>query len=493
MNTRVPRRSGRWARHLRGLGLAVAGLLAAALLPASAGADVNVDTFTTKPVTVAGYEVQQSFMVPATHPKFSDSDHGYITRMEVDVVDADGTPVPIQRLMLHHIVFANVSTRDRTCASVTGFDGNIMPGFNSERFYAAGEERAKMLLPSGYGYRVEESDLWGLLYMFMNHRAVTDTAYIQYKITSVSGADAAGIREVDPYWLDVNNCHADPIYNVPGNGGPGSTNVRTYDLALPESGRLVAAGGHVHGGAHMLTLTEPDCGDRELGRSLPTWGNPDHPFYNVRPILHEPGPINMSGFGTPTGIPVAAGERLRLSSIYDDSLPHVRVMGIMIAYVAPDPTVTERCGRLPGDILNLGTDQPGRPGPIPYRIPLTGLDAAGNAETIKNPPGKLKKVRSGTELIVGDHFFLDRNVKIKKGATLDWRFASEDLHNVTVANGPIGIGSDNLNDDRTFSQRFNKKGTYRLFCALHPVQMTERVVVVGKHGKRSTRGRGGSS
>ena len=50
--------------------------------------------------------------------------------------------------------------------------------------------------------------------------------------------------------MDVNNCHADPIYNVRGNGDPGTTDVRSYDLTMPESGRLVAAGGHVHGGAH---------------------------------------------------------------------------------------------------------------------------------------------------------------------------------------------------------------------------------------------------
>lgn len=189
----------------------------------------------------------------------------------------------------------------------------------------------------------------------MNHRSAYDEAYIQYKVTVDTDPS---LTPVEPYWLDVRNCSADPIYNVPGTKGRGSTQVRSWDYRVPEAGRVVAGGGHVHGGARRLTLTEPDCEDREIARSVPTWGLPDHPFYNVRPVLHEPGPINMSGFGTPTGIPVAEGERLRLSSLYEDSQPHVRVMGIMVIFVASDPEVTERCGPLPDDVTTVKTDSP---------------------------------------------------------------------------------------------------------------------------------------
>ena len=85
---------------------------------------------------------------------------------------------------------------------------------------------------------------------------------------------------------------------MPGTGEKGSTHTKSADFTLPEAGRIIAGGGHIHGGARRLTLTEPGCDDREIGRSVPTWGTPDHPFYNVKPILHEPGPINMTGFGT---------------------------------------------------------------------------------------------------------------------------------------------------------------------------------------------------
>jgi Stress up-regulated Nod 19 len=470
----------------------VAGLAFVLLIaPAAAPAEVRTDTFDVGPLTVGGYEVQQSFAV-APHPNLGAAEHGFITRMEVDVVDENGTPIPIQRLMLHHIVFANLSRPDETCQSITGFDGTLNPGLARERFFAAGEERARMTLPPGYGYRLDDSDFWGLLYMFMNHRAQTDTAYIRYTTTTVTGSDAAQIKRVDPYWLDVRNCHADPIYNVPGNKGPGSTHTRSYELAMPQSGRVIAGGGHVHGGARMLTLSQPDCGDRELARSEPTWGAPDHPFYNVKPILHEPGPINMTAFGTQSGFPVAAGQRLRLDSLYDNSLPHTRVMGIMVVYVDPDDPgdrtddVAPGCAPLPDDVGYVGGNELGRGGPIPYRIPLTGLNENGDAVTIKNPPGKIERMRSGSTLFVGDRFFVNRNVKVKRGARLTWSFGTEQLHNVTLANGPIGIGSDNLDGDRTFEQELRKKGNYRFFCALHPVEMTQRVKVVGKH-KRNRR------
>jgi plastocyanin len=439
-------------------------------VPTGAAAATETQTYTL-PVQSAGYEVKQGVMF-APHPAVD----GFVTRMEVDVVDENGQQVPIQRLMLHHIVFVNLNRPDHTCGNFTLFDNRTtVPA--GERFYAAGEERAKMVLPPGYGYRMRPNDNWGLLYMLMNHRSAPDNAFIQYTVTT--DTDPA-IERVEPYWLDVENCRADPIYNVPGNQGPGSTHVESMEFQMPEAGRIIAGGGHVHGGAYGLNLRQPDCGDRLIADSTPTWGNPEHPFYNVRPVLHEPGPINMTAFGTEAGIPVSQGERLRLDSVYDNSLPHVRVMGIFVMYVDPDPGVTEACGELPSDVTVLDGSQDGRPGPIPYEIPLTGLNKKGEAVTIAKPPGETKRLRSGATIQVGDRYFKKPNVRVRRGADLTWQFSGYALHNLTLANGPIGIGSPNLDQGRTFDVSFDEKGTYRFFCAIHPVQMSERVVVGGK-------------
>src|SRR4051794_24879746 len=147
--------------------------------------------------------------------------------MDVDVVDARGRKVPIQRLMLHHIVFSSLGTRDTTCSTFTGLDSVTTFPAVAQRFYAAGEERSRLRLPSGYGYRVAGADTWAMTWMLMNHRARTDRAYIRYRVTY--DTDPAAVTPVQPVWLDVANCRMDPIYDVPGGRPAGSTDVRTMD------------------------------------------------------------------------------------------------------------------------------------------------------------------------------------------------------------------------------------------------------------------------
>ncbi len=471
--------------------------------------------------TIGGYEVRQWYALAPT----PDLD-GHITHMETDIVDeGTGDQVPISRLMLHHIVFINLNRQDSTCAGqgYTGFDGRKDFGntFAPQRFYAAGEERAKMSMPAGYGYPTKGSDKWAVVAMVMNHRSTVDHAMIHYEVT----VDTSSLQDVKPYWLDVRDCRADPIYNVPsvaqkatkakakakkekkGRNAAASKKRskdkkakkkrkkktsaapitdETEDYTFPESGRLIAGAGHVHGGAIKETLTEPSCGNRQVAESIPTWGLADHPFYNVRPILHEPGPINMSAFRSTTGLPIHAGETVRLNSIYDDSQPHVRVMGIMVVYLAPDPSVTQNCGAIP-NWETFRTDQPGRSGPIPFTIPLTGLDANGQATTINAPPGAIQNAGRNTVIPVGDRYFGAPNLRVRKGSFLTWQFNGKELHNVTLANGPLGIGTDNLDGGRTFTEKLNRPGTYRFFCALHPVQMQERVIVTAKKKHKKKR------
>jgi plastocyanin len=137
-------------------------------------------------------------------------------------------------------------------------------------------------------------------------------------------------------------------------------------------------------------------------------------------------------------------------------------MGINIVYVAPDDSV-KKCGPLPSDMQTLKTNQPGRPGPIvPFKIPLTGLDENGQAVTISKPPGKTKRLRSGSTIDVGDRFFSRSNVRVRRGAELNWQFEGAEPHNVTLANGPRALGSPNLygrSIKTAYSKRFRKPGT----------------------------------
>jgi plastocyanin len=432
------------------------------------------------PIAVAPYQVLTRELLFNPPKPIVD---GHITDMEVDVVDADGSQVPINRLMLHHIVFLNLGTsfgqkRDQTCGnSFTGWDSRSLLPNAAERFYAAGEERAKMSLPPGHGYPVAKGDSWLMTYMLMNHRAKVDRAHIQYEVTVDS---APGVTPVTPYWLDVENCLVDPVYDVPGGAKRGATHRRSFTWNAPEAGRIVAGGGHLHGGGKNLTLRRPGCSDQRVYTSQPVWGGPRHPFYNVRPVLHEPGPIHMTGFRSARGVPVAAGERLVLDSNYDAARPHTRVMGIFMVYMAPDSSVTSACGARPSDFEELPKPK-GRKAPPPFTVPIVGL-RNGKAVNIEAPPGRRAALGRRGTISVGDLFFKRPNVSVRAGSRLTWSFEGDTLHNVTLANGPRGFSSPNLSDGRTYSRRLSVPGTYQLFCGLHPVDMTATIRVRRKRG-----------
>ncbi len=446
----------------------VALLLAVGAAPAASASQTKSFDF---PVDVDPFEVEQAFAL--LQPEID----GYITGMSVDVVDPDGTQVPIKRLMLHHIVFARLGMQHPGCNTITNFDSKTKLPAAGEPFYAAGEERQVLALPPGYGYRVTKDDRWYMVWMLMNHRGAKDNALIRYTIT---WEDSEQLKPVRPLWLDVVNCKADPVYDVPGGGKAGAIHERTYELPAPESGRIVAGGGHLHGGGKDVAISHPPCDNRRILTSRPAWGMPDHPFYTVRPILHEPGPISMSGWLSGEGFPVQKGQPIRLTSRYDNTRPHTRVMGIAMVYLAPGE-VSDPCAPTPGDAVEVQPaelrGEPFRTKTPKFTVPLTGVNSKGEAVSISRPPGKTKTLKSGATIKARDSFFSIPNVALKKGSKLNWSFGTPSLHNVTLANGPRGFSSPNLSDGRKFGVKFKVPGTYRLMCTLHPIGMTQTVTV----------------
>jgi plastocyanin len=251
-------------------------------------------------------------------------------------------------------------------------------------------------------------------------------------------------------------------------------------MTMPVSGRLIAGGGHVHGGAKNLEISQPDCGDRKIIDSSPAWGMPSHPFYNVKPVLHEPGPIAMSGTLSAQGFPIAAGQRLRLTANYDNSRPHTRVMGISVVYIAPTDKPVDGCGPLPSDATVFQTPLPHRTETPRFKVPIVGIGPNGKARNISRPPGPTVALKNNASIGVRSFFFTRPNVRVRRGSRLNWIFKTPggptDLHNVTLANGPRGFASPNRTKGK-FSYRFRRAGKYQIFCALHPVAMTETVTV----------------
>jgi hypothetical protein len=449
------------------LAIAFAAVIAC-LFAAPAGAATQELTYRYGPIRVAPFEVNQNTVLNGVPKPQVD---GFITHMEADVVDARGQKISPIHVMLHHVVFLNLGEpgkfdhHDWTCGTFTDLNGKTKVPALADRFYASGEERNVLQLPEGYGYKVSGKDSWVLLWMLMNHHPASQKVYIQYKITYETGRELLPAYMV---WLDVRNCLSDPVFDVPGGGLPGSLFSQSATWTAPTAGRLVAGGGHLHGGGKSTVLSQPDCGDRELFTSRPTYGPPGSPVYLARPILHEPGPANMSGFLSQQGLPVAKGQRLKLTANYDNRYMHARVMGIMGVYFSPDPGVVNGCGPLP-PMQVYGSPVAGRPDPPHFKIPLT-----------RPPEGRWRRLGSRSTIHVSDFAFHPERIVVRRGTTLRWKFDDYMLHDVTVANGPRGFSSPYLSNGRVFRQKLKVPGTYRLFCTVHPLAMTQEIKVLGK-------------
>jgi plastocyanin len=94
-------------------------------------------------------------------------------------------------------------------------------------------------------------------------------------------------------------------------------------------------------------------------------------------------------------------------------------------------------------------------------------------QLLKRPTGRVRRVASSW---VGDYAFGAQRVSVRRGTRFTWRFVGAAQHDVTLASGPVGFASPSLRRG-TYSFRFSRPGTYRLFCSLHPSRMTQIVTV----------------
>lgn len=439
-------------------------VLALALLGAATPAHAALHTLTLRygPIAVGGYSVRYG-TTPVPAPEVD----GSIVWMHARLVDASARAIPLHAMMLHHVVFLNTARRDSTyCRGSVG-----------QRFFGTGEDDEILDLPAGYGYPVASSDRWIASWMLMNHQLDASEAYLQYTVV----VDDAPRTPVVPYWIGAVRCSPDPVWTVSGGGLPGQTRTTARDWTVPRSGRAVFATAHLHGGATALKLQQPSCGDRTLVAARPWYGLRDNPVYHVLPVLHEPGPIAATTWSTPTGIPLRRGDRLSLRAVYDATHLHARVMGILHLYVAPPdfsgPDARD-CPPVPGDARTTLPPWPGTWTAPVFPVPLTGLDSDGRAHAIAAPPGPLVRVEGrSVDVDVGGDAFSRRNLSVPRGTRVTWRFTTRERHDVTVADGPRGFASSQRLRPSLYRHTLDRPGTYRLMCTLHPVAMTERIVV----------------
>jgi plastocyanin len=437
----------------------VAAFALGVIAPASAEARIETFKLTTKPFLLAGFQT--------IFPKISVSSprrSGYITRMDAHLVDSRGRRVSIRNVMLHHIVFIT-SAKDKN---------GSCPGRGGEPFWGTGEERQPLILPEGYGYRIEAHDKWRMQTMLMSHSLKAHNVRVVYTVRMVVGAR---LKRVKPLWLRANGCSKHPSYDIEGDQPPGSTHTKQSLWRMPLSGRIVAASGHLHGSSYGLTVRQPRCEDRLLIDQKPLYGYADDIVYRAKPTLHEPGPIATGLFLSKDGIPVRKGEMLRVTGFYDGSRPHPRVMAITHVYIAADRAAPRACNPLPKDAHIFWTRKDGRSKPPVIDLPLNGL-RDGKVVEIDRPLGAERVVNSTATLVkVGQDKFLPANLSVARGTKIVWTFTDPALHNILLASGPRHVASTTLTKGGRYEKTLYTPGEYKLFCYLHPITMTQVIDV----------------
>jgi plastocyanin len=84
-------------------------------------------------------------------------------------------------------------------------------------------------------------------------------------------------------------------------------------------------------------------------------------------------------------------------------------------------------------------------------------------------------IGSGPTVKVSDYKFTQKVVHVKRGATVTWKWAGEDPHNVT------GHGfKSRTQTTGTFRHRFTKAGTYKYVCTIHAKSFAMHGTIVVK-------------
>jgi hypothetical protein len=232
-------------------------------------------------------------------------------------------------------------------------EGNAYGGFYP--FMAAGEEKTTIEFPPGFGYPIGASDVWVLNYMIHNLTNQPKTVYITYDMDFVPETSplASAITPVHPIWMDVENDHVYPVFDV--KRGSGKNGKFTFpDMArnayggaplnmftVDHPGVLIGTAGHLHPGGLYDDLELVRPGVKPAQGTIPGAVPDSVRLFRSQAMYWDKGhqPISWDVSMTATANDwrpvVQQGDILRISATYDSKLASwYEVMGIMVVWEA---------------------------------------------------------------------------------------------------------------------------------------------------------------
>jgi plastocyanin len=435
---------------------------------------------------------------------------GWIVGMTTNLRLADGTVPPVDVIHLHHGVWLNLSAQNPT----------------ETRFFAAGEEKTAMALPSGYGYPFHATDKWLLTYMLHNQLSKPGQVWMTYDIDFIPAGSAASQNMVQahPIWVDVRNPSAYPVFDV--IKGSGHNGVYTYpddatnpygsrpprnQWTVPTDGVLLGTAGHVHpGGMHddlWLTRagTKAPAGHAKAGSA-----DTVRLFDSVAKYWEPAGDVSwdVGMTATPsTWRPVVhKGDVMSITTTYDSkNASWYESMGIMVVWMADGTAKGVDPFRKPVDVPGVLTH-----GHLAENNNHGGKPDAKHYQDVRKSPSRI--LPSGSVIPIADFAYTgdlseaSTVPSVVQGGTLTFRnddAANGIWHTVTscsapcnlstgiaypIANtnvlfdsGELGHGGPPAANTITFSTPTSlPPGTYTYFCRIHPF-MRGAFRVVAKH------------
>jgi len=312
----------RWIIAFVAVVVGVSGYAASAPTASAAGVPQRLH-FAYGPIHVqAGQNIIQFSGGQVPKPKVD----GWIVGITPNLILPDNTVPPVDVLHLHHAVWINQSRTDATSGG-------------PERFFAVGEEKTRLELPSGYGYKYRASDRWLLNYMIHDLVDRPFDVRITYDITFIPAKSTKPLTSVIPIWMDVQNGSVYPVFDVHrGSGKNGQftypdpannpyTGRRKNTFTMSVGGTFVAAGGHLHPGG-----LRDDLYVVRGGKSARIFRSDAKYFEPAGPVSWD---VTLGVTRADWRVHVKAGDTLRLTTTYDSTRSWFEAMGILVAWFAP--------------------------------------------------------------------------------------------------------------------------------------------------------------
>jgi hypothetical protein len=360
---------------------------------------------------------------------------GWIVGFRPGLVDAKtGKKPPVSEVHLHHAVWLV----------------DFKPTF------AAGEEKTNFNAPEGYGWRYTTKQTWIVNHMIHDLVGQSHEVYLTYTLYFIpdSAPEAAGIKQIDTQWMDVEGVKPYPVFNaIKGSGTngkftfpnqaknayPGRATPRNQWVATRDA-TLVTTVGHLHPGGLWTDLNVTRDGKTVR-------------LFRSRANYYEPSgavswDVAMSATGPNWRVHIKKGDILSTNATYDTTRASwYEVMGIMVVGITKDDeggvdpftgqvdqTDYLTHGRLPENIDPAGTRKVNpvynnsikmRQGPFISKVTIRNFSFSQGDLTIPGKQGLPPSVPQGRSLTF-----------VNKDNPLTIRF-----HTVTDCKAPCNRGS----------------------------------------------------